>query len=109
MQLDSEFPFAKLTEIADDTPKDADTSQPVNRRPIGDADLLDAYSQAVIHVVETVSPAVLSITGRDADGRGGAGAQVRRARTPICSAAITRSAERIMAPPPLSPRNPLTS
>ena len=38
-----------------------------------DADLLDAYSQAVIRVVETVSPAVISVFGRDADGRGGAG------------------------------------
>jgi S1-C subfamily serine protease len=35
--------------------------------------LLDAYSQAVIHVVETVSPAVISVFGRDRDGRGGAG------------------------------------
>ncbi len=43
------------------------------RPSAGDADLLDAYSQAVIHVVETVSPAVISVSGRDADGRGGAG------------------------------------
>ncbi len=42
-------------------------------RPAMDADLLDAYSQAVIHVVETVSPAVISVFGRDAEGRGGAG------------------------------------
>jgi len=41
--------------------------------PAGDADLLDAYSQAVIHVVETVSPAVISVTGRGADDRGGSG------------------------------------
>ncbi len=51
-------------------------SQPVNRPAFGDADLLDAYSQAVIHVVETVSPAVISISGRDADGRGGCGVRV---------------------------------
>jgi S1-C subfamily serine protease len=40
-----------------------------------DADLLDAYSQAVVHVVETVAPAVISVFGRDGDGdgRGGAG------------------------------------
>jgi S1-C subfamily serine protease len=41
--------------------------------PPRDADLLDAYSQAVIHVVETVSPAVISVSGRDANGNGGAG------------------------------------
>jgi S1-C subfamily serine protease len=45
----------------------------VNRPGAQDADLLDAYSQAVIQVVETVSPAVISVSGRDADGRGGAG------------------------------------
>ena len=48
-------------------------SPPPQRPTAGDADLLDAYSQAVIHVVETVSPAVISISGQSADGRGGAG------------------------------------
>jgi S1-C subfamily serine protease len=47
--------------------------RPIDRPAASDADLLDAYSQAVIHVVETVSPAVISIFGRDSDGRGGAG------------------------------------
>jgi S1-C subfamily serine protease len=46
--------------------------RPANR-PATDADLLDAYSQAVIHVVETVSPAVISVSGQDGDGRGGSG------------------------------------
>ena len=46
--------------------------RPVNRQA-ADADLLDAYSQAVIHVVETVSPAVISVSGRDAASHGGAG------------------------------------
>src|SRR5262245_28966465 len=41
--------------------------------PTTDANLLDAYSQAVIHVVETVSPAVISVTGQNGDGRGGSG------------------------------------
>jgi len=42
-------------------------------RAMTDADLLDAYSQAVIRVVETVSPAVLSISGPRGDSRGGSG------------------------------------
>jgi S1-C subfamily serine protease len=65
------------------TEQHPDAQRPVNR-PVtgdaaaadaarGDAALLDAYSQAVIHVVETVSPAVISVTGRGADGRGGGG------------------------------------
>lgn len=51
----------------------ASAPRPVNRPTAGDADLLDAYSQAVIHVVETVSPAVISVTSRDEKGRGGGG------------------------------------
>ena len=47
--------------------------RPANRPAASDADLLDAYSQAVIHVVETVAPAVISVSGREAGGRGGAG------------------------------------
>ncbi|MEX2310111.1 MAG: trypsin-like peptidase domain-containing protein [Pirellulales bacterium] len=56
-------------------PQDQNTGapQPVNRQADADADLLDAYSQAVIRVVESVSPAVISVSGRDARGRGGAG------------------------------------
>jgi S1-C subfamily serine protease len=58
-----------------DRPEDSadDSARPLSRQAAQDADLLDAYSQAVIHVVETVSPAVISVYGRDADGRGGAG------------------------------------
>ncbi len=32
--------------------------------PLSDTELLDAYSQAVVNVVESVSPAVVSVTGR---------------------------------------------
>jgi S1-C subfamily serine protease len=51
----------------------SDVPPAVNRPAASDAALLDAYSQAVIHVVNTASPAVISITGRGADGRGGGG------------------------------------
>jgi S1-C subfamily serine protease len=73
MRRNSEDLTARLTHVTDNTPRDQGAPQPVNHPPIADADLLDAYSKAVIHVVETVSHAVISITGRDADGRGGAG------------------------------------
>jgi S1-C subfamily serine protease len=53
--------------------KREDAPRGVAPQAVHDADLLDAYSQAVIHVVETVSPAVISVFGRDGHGRGGAG------------------------------------
>src|SRR5204863_8956799 len=55
------------------TEQHSDARRPVNRPAAGDANLLDAYSQAVIHVVETVSPAVISVSARGSDGRGGGG------------------------------------
>ena len=52
--------------------------EPVNGSPAvprTDADLLDAYSEAVVSVVDTVGPSVVSIrTNTRADRRGGAGA-----------------------------------
>lgn len=38
-----------------------------------ESDLLDAYSQAVVAVVETVGPAVVGVTGQRADAHGGSG------------------------------------
>jgi S1-C subfamily serine protease len=59
---------------------DGPRNTPNPKRPLSnehpnstDADLLDAYSHAVVNVVETVSPAVISVFGQDAGGRGGAG------------------------------------
>lgn len=54
-------------------PSDREAIPPRDRTPPSDASLLDAYSQAVIHVVESVSPAVLSLTGRNDQGGSGSG------------------------------------
>jgi S1-C subfamily serine protease len=64
---------SKLHPIDGPAEQDRHVPRPSQRPSATDADLLDAYSQAVIHVVETVSPAVISVFGRDNDGRGGAG------------------------------------
>ena len=60
-------------------PSDGDTSGDARglprpaRAPADDSQVLDAYSEAVIGVVERVSPAVISITGQGEEARGGAG------------------------------------
>lgn len=59
----------RLLQLAEGAPADNGSPRPLNRPVAGDANLLDAYSQAVIHVVETVSPSVISVSGRDAGGR----------------------------------------
>ena len=41
--------------------------------PSSDSDLLDAYSRAVIAVVRKIGPAVISVVGRQGEGRGGVG------------------------------------
>lgn len=56
--------FVPLASNDGDATPAHDRAEPL--RPDGrDSQLLDAYSQAVIHVVETVSPAVISVTGRE--------------------------------------------
>lgn len=60
-----------LRQIAD---ADSSSSQPHGkRRDVSDAELLDAYSQAVIDVVEAVGPAVVSVQGPRSETRGGMG------------------------------------
>jgi len=51
-----------------------DRNQPAPLQPDAeDADLLDAYSRAVVHVVESVSPAVIAVTGEKNDRSAGSG------------------------------------
>ncbi len=52
---------------------EAGGSRPLQPVGNGDADVLDAYSQAVVNVVERVSPAVVSVTGRGNEARQGSG------------------------------------
>jgi S1-C subfamily serine protease len=66
----------------------ADAQPPAPAGPAGaggqgknpDADLLDAYSRAVINVVDALGPAVVAVTGRNdgapGEGRGGSGSGV---------------------------------
>jgi S1-C subfamily serine protease len=61
-----------LRPVASDADGHAAGDAASKRRPENDADLLDAYSRAVIGVVEKVSPAVISVSGLRAD-RGGSG------------------------------------
>lgn len=51
----------------------SDSESEYRRPQSGDADLLDAYSQAVIGVVDAVSPALISVGSAGADRAGGSG------------------------------------
>lgn len=70
----TKFENHKLNWLSSD---DSDSSSPGSRRrdPIDQSDdnLLDAYSQAVVNVVERVSPGVISVTGRGGESRAGSG------------------------------------
>ena len=58
--------------VADSTSDSSTAPQPQTASP-ADADLLDAYSRAVIAVVRKISPAVISVAGPRNDPRGGMG------------------------------------
>jgi S1-C subfamily serine protease len=65
-------PLPATTFMIDDSNEPLDSGRPV-RAEARDAELLDAYSQAVVNVVEKVSPAVISVTGRRDDPQPGSG------------------------------------
>jgi S1-C subfamily serine protease len=68
----SQYPWRRLA----DSIGNPGASLPAPERRVGelpDSRLLDAYSQAVINVVETVSPAVVSLTGRPGEPSAGSG------------------------------------
>ncbi len=69
---DESWDFLRTTDNAE---RDDSTRSPAEpARPGADeTDVLDAYSRAVMHVVDTVSPAVISITGRPGTSDGGQG------------------------------------
>lgn len=58
-----------IQHLGDDNAPAHPAAQPIPR----DTDLLDAYSQAVVHVVSTVSPAVISLSGLQDSGGSGSG------------------------------------
>jgi S1-C subfamily serine protease len=63
----------QLTHSDGDPSGDASGRNPQARPPDHELELLDAYSRAVIHVVDTVSPAVISVTGAARTGGSGSG------------------------------------
>lgn len=63
----------RLVQTGPDGPEPSPASEGVRPSETPEADLLDAYSQAVIHVVETVAPAVVGVMGGHGDQQGGQG------------------------------------
>lgn len=59
--------------LGDDTPEPSDRRPKPQDASLEDAELLDAYSRAVVNVVEQVSPAVVGLRVVDERGREGAG------------------------------------
>jgi S1-C subfamily serine protease len=76
MNYENPVPSTLLRAIhSDSAPSDdpRDVSQKAHREAAGAGDLLDAYSQAVIHVVEAASPAVIALGGRREEAPAGSG------------------------------------
>ena len=65
-----------LLQLVDDPVARAPGKTPAPGPAPADVELLDAYSKAVVHVVEKVGPAVVGVTVRGARGRAGGGSGV---------------------------------
>jgi S1-C subfamily serine protease len=73
MSIDSAGWVSFRSISSDESPRDADRPPQATQPAKADSELLDAYSQAVINVAETVAPAVISLSGPRDDRRGGSG------------------------------------
>jgi len=60
----------------DENRQDAAQRRAADASSLADGELLDAYSQAVIRVVEAVGPSVISVTRKAGAGQGGSGSGV---------------------------------
>ena len=71
-----QFPLANsrsFLRLADDGPRLGPQASGPALPPASDADVLDAYSQAVINVVERVGPSVIALSPPRGEERGGSG------------------------------------
>ena len=66
-------PNSWLSWLSDDAGSESHHRRDEARRPVEDTELLDAYSRAVVHVVDQVSPAVISVVGGKRGGGSGGG------------------------------------
>ena len=67
--------FSDVSDLTDGT-RPPDNQLPPSGQPHDDRDLLDAYSRAVVQVVETVSPSLLAISGEARERNLGSGSGV---------------------------------
>lgn len=63
----------------------------------GDFELLDAYSQAVVHVVQTITPAVISVGGQRRTGGSGSGFLVTPDGIAITNSHVAAGREKLWA------------